>query len=225
MLRTLLPLLLLLTFLSACAGPIVGGRCDYEDLPGLVRIVGLPDEPELVFEPLAPGLRQSGEALPGSLRFPLPVPESEFLYENEYPALLAAIIRGSCTPFQLKLLAAEGFSAPLFLPFTSEGQITPAAEVQLQTVATFYRYLEESRSALALELCGRTSAAGSQQYNMSKGWRYVSEVKSRLVELGVPVERFRSTSSGEAPCPWCDTCRVYDEDGVRVRLLLNGYSW
>ncbi len=120
-----------------------------------------------------------------------------------YPAKLSIITEGSCTPYQLGLLATESYSAGRFLPVNNNGHLSSETDQDIEQITTTFKQLAKHWPQLKLSVCGQTASKGTQEYNLHLGERYARRIALKLEQDGIPAELMRVTSSGELPCPDC----------------------
>ena len=201
---------------------VVGGTCTFETLYGTARIVELRDDK--VFAHFNPGKQSfSNIKVPFTpqINFSVTAPFSGET-GTVYPAQLAVITKGNCTPYRFVLLEDESFSQGIFLPFEREGNISGDGKQQLSQVAAIFKKLAPHWPQLMLNICGQTQREGSEEYNLSIGGRYAHMVAEQLEQAGVPSTQIRIKSSGEHPCPHSTIFADEVKNGVWLNFLLTG---
>ena len=221
MFKKILLLSILLVPTVGCS-QMVGGTCTFETLYGTARIVELRDDKAFAhFNPGQQSFSNIKVPFTPQVKFSAATP---FAGETGtiYPAQLAVITKGSCTPYRFALLADEGFSQGIFLPFEREGNISGDGKQKLSQVAAIFKKLSPRWPQLILNICGQTQQEGSEEYNLSIGERYARMVAQQLGQAGVPSTQIRIKSAGEHPCPYSTILADEVENGVWLNFMLTG---
>ena len=131
-----------------------------------------------------------------------------------YPAQLAIITKGTCTPYRFSLLATEETSRAIFLQFSKEGQNSPETQHTTNQLIAIFKKLNRYWPDLSVNLCGQAQHDGSREYNLTLGTRYINAIANQLQQTGISAAKIRSISLGEIPCP-NSTCFADEiENGV-----------
>ena len=199
---------------------MVGGTCSYETIYGTAQIVRQQDSH--TFAQFNPGKRDfSRKMVPFSRNLQFALRQSTAgEIGSIYPAKLSIITEGSCTPYQLGLLATESCSVGRFLPVNNNGQLSSEAAQDIEQIATTFKQLAKHWPQLKLSVCGQTASIGTQEYNLHLGERYAREIALKLEQDGIPAERMRITSSGELPCPGCTALSDELQNGAWLKFQL-----
>ena len=203
---------------------MVGGTCSYETIYGTAEIVKQQDSQ--TFAQFNPGKENfSSIKVPFSrnLQFIVKQPTTGQI-GTIYPAKLSVITQGSCTPYQLMLLATENYSAGRFLPVSKNGQILSETDQEIEQIATIFKRLAKHWPQLRIIVCGQTTAEGTQEYNLHLSERYARGIALKLEQIGVPAERIRIISYGELPCPHCTAFSNELQNGACLSFQLTEAS-
>ena len=221
MVRDILVLSLLLLPTLGCT-QMVGGTCSYETIYGTAQIVKLQDDH--TFAQFNPGQQNfSSEKVPFSRNFQFTLRQSTAgKIGSIYPARLSIITEGSCTPYQLGLLATENYSTGQFLPVNDNGQLSSEADQDIDQIATTFKQLAKHWPQLKLSVCGQTASPGTQEYNRHLGERYARQFAHNLEKAGVPAEQMQITSYGESPCPRCNAFSDELQNGAWLSFQMTG---
>jgi len=199
---------------------MVGGPCSYETVYGIARITEQSTSETLArFYPQTPRLEESLTNNFRSLAFPVHSPISGKI-GTTYPAALRVRTKGSCTPGTMNLLATEKFSRGTFIKFNDEGQPTTTAQRKISQIAMTFSTLASLWPHMHLEICGQTSPAGSEEYNLNLGLQYARKLAQQLEILGVTQAQIKTSSSGEAPCPSFIDILDEPQNGVYLHFIL-----
>jgi TPR repeat protein/outer membrane protein OmpA-like peptidoglycan-associated protein len=211
-------ILLCLTLLTSCTR-LVGGPCEGESHFGVAHVVSVENGKVLArFDP--------GDSSFTTSKLPFS-PGAQYTVKHQikgesgtlYPAQLALITKGSCTPENFSLIATEEMSRGIFLPFDQEGQIEPESTQKIGQLSTIFKKLESSWPDLTVTLCGQTHREGTEEYNLDLGNRYARIVADQLGQNGVTGDKVTTISFGEVPCPQSN----FFPDDVRNGIWFNFY--
>ena len=209
----------LVPLISSCYG-MVGGSCTYETVYGTARIVELKGDKALAqFDPENSYDVADPVLMARLLKFPVKQPVSAGV-GSIYPAEMSVITKGSCSPGNARLLATEEYRSDTFVPFDQDGRITVEAERKLWQIARVFKKLEHKWPQLQLAVCGQTSSAGTQEYNLALGDQYARRVANKLQEHGVPISLITTFSAGEDTCSRTALFDKSDEHGVCIDFSL-----
>ena len=214
--------LLLLSLISGCASH-VGGECRYETRFGTAQIVESNDTGDLArFKPLSAPFTSGNIPFSPEMKFEVQQTVSAAT-KSLYPAQLAVITEGSCTPYNFSLLATEQSSGATFLPFNTEGQLSSEVTKNIDQFAAILKKLKPYWPQITLHLCGQTRPEGSEEYNQNLSQHYVTRVVSQLQRVGIPTNMIKAIARGEQLCP--DTPQLPDEgaNGVWLSFDLEGF--
>jgi len=222
--RFLYPLFFLCSILlTSCQRP-VGGPCEFETRIGVAQIVRAEDGKNFAsFNPM--------EGTFTSQRIPFS-PEMTFEVHQRfdggegsiYPAQLAIMTKGSCTPYNFALLATETTSRGVFLPFDKKGQLAPHTKARVIQLAAVYKKLDSNWPDLSLSLCGQTQRQGTEEYNFNLANHYIKRVTDLLQQNGVDTSRITTIAFADASCSETPPSPEKDKNGVWFNLYLTEKS-
>ena len=215
-------LLILLLLPTVGCTQMVGGACSYETLYGTARIVELQgDKTYAQFNPGQQSFSDIRAPFNQQMKFSLPTSFAGKI-GTIYPAQLAVITKGSCTPYRLAMLASENFSQGFFIPFGREGNIAEEEKLTLKQIATIFKKLSPAWPQLVLNICGQTHRQGTDEYNLSLGERHARMASQQLQQEGISDPQIETKSMGEQPCSNSTIFADEVKNGIWLNFLLTG---
>jgi outer membrane protein OmpA-like peptidoglycan-associated protein len=185
---------------ASIAAPMVGGSCSYETVIGVARIVSRHgEETDVRFDAGKRGFQTTHVPYSSEMKFTL----RQMLHGKRgtrYPAELSIITQGSCTPYNLNLLATEDYVRTRFLSLNNEGQPDTATLLQTEQIAATFTKVLKSWPQLRLNICGESSSARSSEYSQNLGEHYARLFQHKLEALGIAGDQIQLSSAGENSC-------------------------
>ncbi len=215
-------LLTILIFSTIGCSHMLGGTCTFETIYGTAKVVEFQgNKPYVLFNPGKQRFSNIKVPFNQQIKF-LAAETLEGKIGTIYPAQLAVITKGSCTPYRFTLLSGESFSRGIFIPFAHAGIITDDGKQTLNQFATIFKILSPSWPQLVLNICGQTQREGSEEYNLQLGERYGRTVTRLLQQTGIHSTKIRTKPAGEHLCPGSAYFADETEHGVWLNIWLTG---
>ncbi len=199
---------------------MVGGSCTYETLNGTAKIVGHQNDKAFAhFNPEQQSFTNIKVPFNPQIKFSL---QTSFAGKMEtiYPAQLAIITKGSCTPYRFTMLASEDFSHGFFIPFGRDGNIAEEEKQTLKHLATTLKKLSSDWPQAIVNICGQTHREGTEEYNLNLGYRHARIASQLLLQAGITEAQIKTKSTGEHPCPNSSIFADEVKNGVWLNFVL-----